>query len=388
MFDSSHDQRQREHNRKLKELRTAIDESQFILHYQPRVHMRTGEVLGFEALLRWQHPELGLRSPADFLPILDGHELLVDLGHWVLRHAFEQLALWQRQGMNLSISINVDAIHLEHPTFVDRLRTLLVEFDIDDPSLIELEVLETSALENIVQFQDIIADCHELGIRFSLDDFGTGYSSLSYLKRIPVDTLKIDQSFVRDMLDDPDDLAILEGVLGLSQAFRREVVAEGVESESLGKMLLQLGCCQAQGYAIARPMPAESVDDWITQWRTYPSWSQAAPLPPEKLPLLFGLVDLNAWYRSLTPASDDKRSNYSLNHYEHHFNHWLNRLSIHENDNNPLPGLIREHHETFKQLIREMEHSDATTDPSHFDMLQNRLDTTYRALHRLMSDSL
>jgi diguanylate cyclase (GGDEF)-like protein/hemerythrin-like metal-binding protein len=388
VFDSSYDQQLRDQHQKRKEIRTGIKESQFILYYQPRVNMQSGQVLGFEALIRWQHPEQGLLPPSAFLPFLDGHELTVELGDWVVRHALMQLSEWQREGLDLSVSINVDALHLEFPNFVSQLRGYLKEFAIDDPSRVEIEVLETSALDNVVQFQKIIAECHEMGIQFSLDDFGTGYSSLSYLKRIPVDILKIDQSFVRDMLDDPDDLAILEGVLGLSQAFHRDVVAEGVESEALGTMLLQLGCLQAQGYAIARPMPADDTVSWMKQWRTFPSWRITQPLPPGKLPILFGMVDLTAWFRSLNNENVDGRSKYSVRNYEHHFLPWLKKLVVYESPEDPVPARIREHHETFKGLIRELEDSRPMEPSADVADLEAQLEATYLALRQLMADAL
>jgi len=388
VFDSSYELRLREHHQHLKAIHTALNQDQFVLFYQPRVHMQSGQVLGVEALIRWQHPDHGLQSPGTFLPWIDGHELSIDLGDWVLRQALRQLSIWQSQGFDFSVSINVDAMLLEHPSFVDRLTSYLDECDIEDPSRVELEVLETSALEDIIRFQDIIGECQAQGIQFSLDDFGTGYSSLSYLKRIPVDVLKIDQSFVREMLDDPDDLAILEGIIGLSQAFHRDVVAEGVETEDLGKMLLQLGCFQAQGYAIARPMPANDIANWIQHWQPYPSWQKIRPLPPEKLPILFGLVDLSAWYRYLHNSDSDRKSTYSRRHYEHHFAHWLKKLLIYESPDNPLPKHIRERHSLFTQLVGELERLDPRIHATEVQQLKARLKSTFDDLHQLMSGAL
>jgi hypothetical protein len=162
-----------------------------------------------------------------------------------------------------------------------------------------MEVLETSALEDLARATQVIEACRKIGVEFALDDFGTGYSSLTYLKRLPFTLLKIDQSFVRDMLDDPDDLAILEGVLGLAVAFRRQVIAEGVETVKHGEMLLQLGCELAQGYGIARPMPAHDLSGWSTAWRTHPSWSNLPAFSRDDLPLLFASVEHNAWILAL-----------------------------------------------------------------------------------------
>jgi EAL domain-containing protein (putative c-di-GMP-specific phosphodiesterase class I) len=177
-------------------------------------------------------------------------------------------------GLNLSVSVNLGAKQLQQINFVSRLKSLLAAHPQVDPGSLELEVLETSALEDIALVSQVIADCHLMGIRFALDDFGTGYSSLTYLKRLRVALLKIDQSFVRDMLDDPDDHAILEGVIGLAAAFKCEVIAEGVETVEHGTALLHLGCQLAQGYGIAKPMPAELIPAWVAAWRPDIAWSE------------------------------------------------------------------------------------------------------------------
>jgi EAL domain-containing protein (putative c-di-GMP-specific phosphodiesterase class I) len=166
------------------------------------------------------------------------------------------MQVWQAAGLDIKLSVNVGARQLQDSSFVARLRERLLAHPAVEPARLELEILETSALQDVRQVGQVLTACNQLGITCALDDFGTGYSSLSYLKRLPAQVLKIDQSFVRDMLDDPDDLAILEGVLGLARAFQRQAVAEGVETVEHGVMLLQLGCELAQGYGIARPMPA------------------------------------------------------------------------------------------------------------------------------------
>jgi len=166
----------------------------------------------------------------------------------------------------------VGARQLQQSDFVTRLRDILARHPTIQPGSLALEVLETSALEDIAGVSQVIKQCTEMGIEFALDDFGTGYSSLTYLKRLPVTVLKMDQSFVRDMLVDPDDLAILEGVIGLARAFGREVIAEGVETIAHGVQLIKLGCCLAQGFGIARPMPAQDLPSWAAQWQPDPAW--------------------------------------------------------------------------------------------------------------------
>ena len=273
IFDAEQDRTVRGHHESLEHIRRALEEHEFVLYYQPKVNMRTGQVVGAEALIRWQHPERGLLSPAEFLPVIEDHALAIDVGEWVLNSALDQMQIWQEAGVTLNVSVNVGARQLQQSDFVPRLKAILAKHPKVAPARLELEVLETSALEDIEGVSAVITTCGSLGVRFALDDFGTGYSSLTYLKRLPASLLKIDQSFVRDMLEDADDLAILKGVIGLANAFHRDVIAEGVETIEHGAMLLQLGCDLAQGYGIARPMLAQDLPGWLQTWRPDPSWT-------------------------------------------------------------------------------------------------------------------
>jgi diguanylate cyclase (GGDEF)-like protein/PAS domain S-box-containing protein len=272
VFDSAQDTHIRGHHESLERIRLALVQGEFVLHYQPKVNMRIGVVVGAEALIRWQHPERGLLAPAVFLPVIENDTLAVAIGEWVMATALDQMARWQAVGLHLGVSVNVGARQLQQANFVDRLKTLLAAHPAVPAHMLELEVLETSALEDINQVSQVIEACAVLGVAFALDDFGTGYSSLTYLKRLRVGLLKIDQSFVRDMLDDPDDLAILQGVIGLAGAFRRDVIAEGVETAAHGSLLMHLGCDLAQGFGIARPMPGELMPGWVAAWKPDTAW--------------------------------------------------------------------------------------------------------------------
>ena len=210
--------------------------------------------------------------PSEFLPFIENHPLAIDIGEWVIQTALAQIQLWQLADLNIAISVNVSASQLQQADFISKLRATLALYPSVKANFLELEVLETSALEDVAHVSKIIQSCLPLGVQFALDDFGTGYSSLTYLKHLPVALLKIDQSFVRNMLEDSDDLAIVEGVLGLAKAFKRAVIAEGVETVDHGKMLLNLGCELAQGYGIARPMPADQVLNWYTTWPEIEHW--------------------------------------------------------------------------------------------------------------------
>ncbi len=274
VFDADHDSSLRVHHESLERIRLALVQGEFVLHYQPKVNMRSGQVIGAEALIRWQHPEKGLLAPALFLPVIESHPLAVAIGEWVIDTALTQWELWHAVGLDLNVSVNIGAHQLQKGDFVDRLRAILAHHPGMNPRRLELEVLETSALEDISLVSQVIEACAQIGVKFALDDFGTGYSSLTYLRRLSVSMLKIDQSFVRDMLGDPDDLAILQGVIGLAAAFKREVIAEGVETVAHGSMLLELGCELAQGYGIARPMPAHEMPAWAATWQPDAAWAE------------------------------------------------------------------------------------------------------------------
>lgn len=273
VFDSAHDRSLRGHHESLERIRLGLDRCEFVLHYQPKVNMHTGEIIGAEALIRWQHPQRGLLQPGEFLPAIENNSLACELGEWVIATALTQFEHWQADGLDLPISVNVGARQLQQDDFVSRLHALLAVHPDMRPGSLELEVLETSALGDLAHISKVIEDCQKVGVFFVLDDFGTGYSSLSYLRRLSVIQLKIDQSFVRDMIGKSEDLAILEAVIGLSRAFHLQVIAEGVETVEQGALLLKLGCELGQGYCIARPMPAHDMPGWVARWTPDPAWS-------------------------------------------------------------------------------------------------------------------
>ncbi|HYH22930.1 MAG TPA: EAL domain-containing protein [Azospirillum sp.] len=279
LFDPEQDRRTRAHLEHISSVGAALHNQEFELHYQPKVNMRLGRVFGAEALIRWRHPKRGLLLPGDFLPAMESSDQIVAIGDWVIAAALDQLAAWLRAGLDLTVSVNIAARHLLRHDFVARLRAHLAAQPDVPRDRLELEVLETAAIEDIQHVARVIRDCREMGVSFALDDFGTGYSSLAYLKQLPVETLKIDQTFVRGMLDNPEDIAIVEGVIGLSGVFRRSVVAEGVETVEHGARLLDLGCDLAQGYGIGRPMPAAELPSWIRSWVPHPTWTNE-PAPP------------------------------------------------------------------------------------------------------------
>ncbi|MEX1198584.1 MAG: EAL domain-containing protein [Pseudohongiellaceae bacterium] len=271
-FDRSEARRSEERQSQLQIIINGLQRQEFIFYYQPKVDLRDGRLVGVEALVRWQHPEHGLLSPDRFLGFVIGSEVEVRFGQYVLDSVLEQLSAWQQQGIVLQASINVSGNELRQPGLADRIAARLARYTNLSPSQLELEVVETAAVQDINQVLLTLSQCRDAGLQVALDDFGTGYSSLTVLRQLPIDTLKIDQSFVRDMLEDSNDRSIVDSVIHMARAFNRNVVAEGVETMEHAAALMAMGCFQAQGYGIARPMPADAVAAWLEDWQQTRLW--------------------------------------------------------------------------------------------------------------------
>lgn len=274
LFDIHKDKTIQTQRETVEHIKLGLKRQEFVLYYQPQVNMKTGAVVGSEALIRWQHPKRGLLYPNDFLPVIDNHPVSVELGEWVIDTVLNQIAQWCTAGVEIPVSVNIDPFQLQQQEFTEKLLASLAKQPRVKPSLLQLEVLESSALGDITDVLTTMKSCIESGVSFALDDFGTGFSSLTYLKRLPVERLKIDRVFVSDMLVDPDDRAIVMSVIGLATAFNHQVIAEGVESIAHGTQLLSMGCELAQGYAIARPMLAEKLPMWMERWEPDEAWSK------------------------------------------------------------------------------------------------------------------
>ncbi len=303
LFDHEQDVHVRTQHDRIARIEQALVNGEFLLYYQPKVDMRKGAVIGMEALIRWNHPERGLVRPMDFLPLIEEHDLIVRVGEWVIATALHQMNEWHEMGLELSVSVNVAGRQLQDAGFMQYLTSTLGNYP-NVARQLELEILETSALEDMNKVSRVIEQCSEIGISCSLDDFGTGYSSLTYLKRLPAETIKIDQSFVREMTNDPNNLVIVQGVIGLTSAFQRQAIAEGVESVEHGRLLMQLGCDLAQGYGIARPMPATEVLSWVANWRPAGEWSAIKKLhwDASDRPMLVAKVEHRNWVAQLVHA--------------------------------------------------------------------------------------
>jgi len=246
----------------------ALARNEFLLHYQPQVDLRTGEIAGMEALVRWQHPELGLVSPAMFIPVAEDSGLIVSIGEWVLRTACAQNKAWQLAGFKpISVAVNLSARQFRQPDLAEMVAGILRETGLD-PACLELELTESLVMQDVEKTISTLGKLKAMGIKLSVDDFGTGYSSLSYLKRFPIDTLKIDQSFVRDITTDPDDAAIAKTIISMAHDMQLRVIAEGVETEAQKSFLQQRHCDEMQGYFFSRPVPAEAFETLLREGRS------------------------------------------------------------------------------------------------------------------------
>ena len=232
-----------------------------MLHYQPQVSLDDGSLVGVEALLRWNHPDRGLLAPATFLPTIETHELMDRITTVVLAKALHQSNDWRRSGLAVPVSVNVATRTLLNESFPQEVAGLLAEYDVD-PRLLCIEVTETSVMQDATKSAQTLKALHSLGVRLSIDDYGTGYASMVYLKDLPIDELKIDRSFVMDMMHDRQQLVLTQSVIELGHNLGLSVVAEGVEDLAVGRALRDSGCDVAQGYFYSRPVPPEEILDW------------------------------------------------------------------------------------------------------------------------------
>ncbi|MEH2294374.1 putative bifunctional diguanylate cyclase/phosphodiesterase [Nostoc sp.] len=247
------------------ELHGALKRNEMLVYYQPLIDLQNGQITGMEALVRWQHPTLGLISPAKFIPIAEANGLIVPIDQWVLRTACAQNRAWQLAGFNpIRISVNLSARQFEQPNLVDVVSQILQETGLK-ASYLELEVTESFLMGDIERSIKTLKQLRELGIWLALDDFGTGYSSLNYLKRFPVNMLKIDQSFVQDVISNPDSTAITDAIIALAKSLRLKITAEGVETKEQLDYLQMQGCDEGQGYYFSRPVPADIITPMLQE---------------------------------------------------------------------------------------------------------------------------
>lgn len=332
LFNAEKDQQTIKKLNQLQRINQALQNDEFRLYFQPEINMKSGEITGVEALIRWQHPEKGLLLPIDFLPFIEGSDIEFKLGYWVINQALYQLNEWKTAGLDFSMSINISSGHLQSALFFSELEALLNDYPNIDSEKVQLEILESSALGDIQAIRKIIHSCqHNLGVQIALDDFGTGYSSLTHIRNLPANTIKIDQSFVRDLLDDPNDHAIIDGVIGLADSFHREVIAEGVESVEHGLILLTMGCENAQGFGIAHPMPAKDILNWIAKYKPIKEWvdyNQQVTTPKQKKIQFLKLITVH-WMKNIEiklSSSNLEEGHWSIPAFnKSHFGIWIQR---------------------------------------------------------------
>ena len=332
MFDLDNDLATRTSLERIQRVRQALYQGELVLYYQPKVNMRAGTIQGMEALLRWQHPQDGLIPPLEFLPLIEQTDLIIEIGEWAIEQVLQQIRVWLKLGHAWEVSVNIAGLHFQRVDFCHRLAQLLARYPDVPNQLLEIEILESATIGDLNNAQMTIIGCQALGVRFALDDFGTGYSSLSYLKRLPADVLKIDQSFVRDMLTDKSGMALVEAVIGLANVFNSEVIAEGVETSEHGVLLLRLGCDYGQGYGIARPMPATQVLDWAQHWQPDSKWQLWSDVHWDisDFPLLVAQHDHLVWVKKVVSSILDEPLALSdaelADHHSCRFGEWYDGL--------------------------------------------------------------
>jgi EAL domain-containing protein (putative c-di-GMP-specific phosphodiesterase class I) len=264
-FVASVDRQIRERKLLEKDLSQALTQNQFYLVYQPQINLTTHRIIGAEALIRWDHPQRGLVPPDDFIPVAETNGRIVEIGQWVLDQACAQAAVWARGGMPLRISVNLSAVQIRQESIVDDILDTLRRHRVPAGRL-ELEVTETSFMTNIEEAIEKLKRLHAAGISIAVDDFGTGYSSLTYLKRMPVQHLKIDKQFIRDLLINEEDTRIANTIIDLGKSLNLTVVAEGVETAEQEFYLAQRGCQLAQGYFFSKPLKPDELERFVASF--------------------------------------------------------------------------------------------------------------------------
>lgn len=371
-FDRRLDMRLQANRVLLRKIEKAIRGTEFILYYQPIVDCQNGSVESVEALIRWRHPVLGLLTPSEFLPLIDQDDLSIALGEWVIAEALRQIAAWHAGGLDLDIGVNVSSRHLVQPDFSARLAAMLAEHPPEISRHLRIEVAESTAMADISTTAEVIRKCHQLGIRVAIDHFGVGYASLLHLKRLIADTLKVDQSFIQNMLDVPEDLAIVGGVVGFAAPFGCQVVAEGVESIEHLLTLLELGCNLIQGYSLARPMLPGKLEDWLRSFQPDPLWRLSSTARPSRdhFELLLAEANHRAWVNHVLDLCHQGQYIDALaDERQCPFGIWLDKPGTQRFRRYEEFRRIEQHHNTIHQMASRL-----GTDHREGDLAQAKVD--------------
>jgi diguanylate cyclase (GGDEF)-like protein len=352
----------------------ALRTGQLELHFQPKVDLSDGRVIGLEALLRWRHPRDGLLDPGRFLPLIKGTPLEIALDEWVLAAALDQRQHWREAGLDLAISVNISPRYLQMQDLGDFLARTLADYPAHAGTGLEIEILEADEIRDPQAAARVMSACKALGCTFSLDDFGTGFASLTYLHQLPIDKVKIDQRFVRNLLDNPKDLAIVEGVLQMARVLPWPVLAEGIESLEVGFLLHQLGCHDGQGFAIARPMPPDMIPGWLESWAGERHWhSLAAATATGVAPDLgVALFSLRHWLDDILVylRGDRGRTLPPLDQHQCQFCRWYHGIGEVRYGARPRYAFIQARHHRLHALALELV-DEADANPTR--MVQERI---------------
>jgi len=365
-FDIASDQKIKANFKTLEKIKKSIAKSEFCFYYQPKINTLTGKIIEVEALARWMHPLLGILSPNEFLPLIENDdELSNEFDEWAIKEGILQLHEWHKEGVFVKICINIFPKQLKQKKFVSKIKQIISQNNIDAEllSYLEFEILETAADEHLNNSNDVITQCKKLGISFALDDFGTGYSSLLHLKELAIDTIKIDKSFVSGMLESGESMAIIQAVIGLANAFDITVTAEGAENIEEVLFLIEMGCDEIQGYAIARPMPRDEIKDFILKFTSDPRWKLASQTLPSKTDFKLLLAETNyKYWIELVIAQlgkdDMKEKFFQITHEECKFGKWLEKIKKQNNQITPnlknLDLIHQQIHEKVQRLYEEL----------------------------------
>lgn len=384
-----------------KKIGEALAKGQFELYYQPKVDCRQGNVVGVEALVRWNHPVLGILAPSEFIPVIENNALIITLGEWAIQEALRQLNEWAEAGFGIHISVNISSRQLHNQEFLHRLQELLAGYDAEIIRRLEIEIVETAALEDMRVSSEAIRRCRAMGVRVTLDDFGTGFSSLVHLKHLAADALKIDMSFVSGMLINPGDRAIVEGVIGLAASFRLQVIAEGVEFIDQVLMLMELGCDVMQGYGIARPMSGKRMLQWLAEFKPDPLWSLPASHLTSRgyFELLQAEANHHYWIDRVIANLDDPHDQTTpeslLDHRQCRFGQWYydegRRHFCNISEFDSLDEIHQSIHQTAARLCEHHKAGmkvEADADKSQLKALQHNMNSLLHHLRVILAGQL
>jgi diguanylate cyclase (GGDEF)-like protein len=328
-FDTREHVKVKANFRALKKIENAIDKGEFQLYYQPKLSAHNLKIESFEVLSRWVHPILGVLGPAEFLPLIENDDLMYKFDEWVIKESLLGVQKLKKEGIDVYLSVNISPKQFKQTNFVNKVKSIVDDMGIDPSYLkyIEFEITENTALESITHTNETMHQLNKMGVSFALDDFGTGYSSLTHLKQLNVNTIKIDRSFIEDMLHDSQDMAIVNAVISLSKVFQIEVVAEGAENIEQLLMLLELGCDSIQGYTISKPMNYDTTLSYMKNFTLDPRWRVVTKNLPRRADFELLLAQSNHKYWVELILDSINRDNYKnipqLSHHSCRFGKWL-----------------------------------------------------------------